>query len=126
MTSCVTFNDVHLRHHAWRRTVSCCRGVDCALRAALPVCSSHVPESVLKKRAAAQALKAKQASKKVLLKKRNAVKRQLIFKKAQDYAREYQKVRGPPARWHRCWVFFPSLHPRRRVCCACPMAWIAA
>ena len=60
----------------------------------LAVCApSSVPESVLKKRTAAAAAKAKSISKKVLLKKRNAVKRQTIYKKAASYAREYQKVR---------------------------------
>lgn len=60
----------------------------------LPTLPSHVPESVLKKRAAADKARKAAVVKKALLKKKNQTKRQLIFNKAAAYATEYKKVRG--------------------------------
>lgn len=60
----------------------------------LPTSPSHVPESVLKKRAAADKARKAAVVKKALLKKKNQTKRQLIFNKAAAYATEYKKVRG--------------------------------
>ncbi|CAK8696683.1 large ribosomal subunit protein uL30-like isoform X1 [Clavelina lepadiformis] len=51
----------------------------------------RVPESLLKRRKEYQALKANQAKAALLNKKRNTEKRKLIFKRAEQYIREYRQ-----------------------------------
>lgn len=50
-----------------------------------------VPESLLKKRKAYQAQKAKQAQNAILNRKKNKEKRKLIFKRAEQYVKEYKR-----------------------------------
>eukprot|EP00929_Paragymnodinium_shiwhaense_P009339 TRINITY_DN113475_c0_g1_i1.p1 TRINITY_DN113475_c0_g1~~TRINITY_DN113475_c0_g1_i1.p1 ORF type:complete len:251 (-),score=82.69 TRINITY_DN113475_c0_g1_i1:135-863(-) len=52
---------------------------------------TYVPESVLKKRAAADAERANKVAARIVAKKRARVKRQDIFKRAEKYVREYKK-----------------------------------
>merc|ERR1719357_2399681 len=49
------------------------------------------PESLLKKRKNRQTEKAKRAQARLLAKKENAKKRRVIFKRAEDYIREYKR-----------------------------------
>jgi 60S ribosomal protein uL30 len=49
------------------------------------------PETLLKKRRKAQTEKARQAQVRLLKKKRNAVKRKTIFKRAEQYIKEYKR-----------------------------------
>jgi len=59
------------------------------------------PESLLKKRKNRQTEKAKRAQARLLAKKENAKKRRVIFKRAEDYVREYKKRERDTVRLHR-------------------------
>ena len=86
----------------------------------LPTLPSHVPESVLKKRAAADKARKAAVVKKALLKKKNQTKRQLIFNKAAAYATEYKKVRG--CGW---WGWCASKRPTTPAPCPpTSLAWV--
>ncbi|XP_071490026.1 large ribosomal subunit protein uL30-like, partial [Diadema antillarum] len=59
------------------------------------------PESLLKKRKNRQTEKAKRAQARLLAKKENAKKRRVIFKRAEEYIREYKKRERDNIRLHR-------------------------
>ncbi|KAJ3009715.1 UNVERIFIED_CONTAM: 60S ribosomal protein L7 [Siphonaria sp. JEL0065] len=59
-------------------------------RAASPVRKTVVPESILKKRKTLEKVNADRAAKAVQTKKDNKAKRQVIFKRAEQYVKEYR------------------------------------
>jgi large subunit ribosomal protein L7e len=56
------------------------------------VVKTTVPESVLKKRKAVEKIRAEKIAAQVAKKKENKVKRGKIFKRAQDYVKEYKNL----------------------------------
>lgn len=69
----------------------------------------RVPESLLKRRKAYQAIKAKQAQDALLNKKRNKEKRKIIFKRAEQYAKEYRQKERSDIRLARYGIYPVSI-----------------